>query len=150
MNFLKIFLSNEINEVDTLDVLSTGKIPDDCDTLVITTLKEDITEFERDEIIRYINKGGEILILNGADITGKNLPNYQEVLNQYGITLEQGVIFEGETSNMLYGYPDFIIEKVQSSSLTENLNMNLTVCLADAASIKYNKDKAEELKLEFE
>lgn len=147
---IKNSMKEDANEVETIDILTNGSIPEDCDTLVITTLKEDITEFERDEIIRYINKGGEILILNGADITGKNLPNYQAVLNQYGITLEQGVIFEGETSNMLYGYPDFIIEKVQSSSLTENLNMNLTVCLADAASIKYNKDKAEELKLEFE
>ena len=37
MNFLNMYLANEINEVDKLDVLSTGKIPDDCDTLVITT-----------------------------------------------------------------------------------------------------------------
>ena len=41
MNYLKTFLSNEVNEVKTLDVLSTGKIPDDCDTLVITTPSKD-------------------------------------------------------------------------------------------------------------
>ena len=143
-------MKEDANEVDKVDILTNGSIPEDCDTLVITTLAEDITEFERDEIIKYINKGGEILILNGADITGKSLPNYQEVLNQYGVTIEKGVIFEGEASNMLYGYPDFIIEKMQISSLTENLNMNLTVCLADAASIKFNNGRAEELKVKFE
>ena len=143
-------MQEDANEVDTVDILTQGSIPEECDTLVITTLAEDITEFERDQIIKYINKGGEILILNGADITGKSLPNYQEVLNQFGVTLENGVIFEGEASNMLYGYPDFIIEKMQSSSLTENLDMNLTVCLADAASIKLNEDKAKELNVEYE
>ena len=143
-------MEEDANEVDTLDLLTHGSVPEDCNTLVITTLSEDITEFERDEIIKYINKGGEILILNGADITEKNLPNYQDILNQYGITVEKGVIFEGNTSNMLYGYPDFIIEKMSNNSLTENLNMNLSVCLADSASIKLDADKAKELNVEYE
>lgn len=40
MTYLGIYLSNEVTEVDTLDVLSTGKIPDDCDTLIICTPKK--------------------------------------------------------------------------------------------------------------
>ena len=143
-------MEEDANEVGTIDLLTQGSVPEDCDTLVITTLSEDITEFERDEIIKYINKGGEILILNGPDIAGKSLPNYQNVLNQYGVNIEDGVIFEGNSSNMLYGYPDFIIEKMSNNSLTENLNMNLSVCLADAASIKLDTEKAEELKVEYE
>ena len=143
-------IQEDANEVDIVDILTAGNVPDDCDTLVITTLSEDITEFEKDKIIEYINKGGELLILNGADITNKTLANFQLVLDQYGITIEDGVIFEGDSSSMLYGYPDFIIEKMQHSSLTENLNMNLSVCLADAASIKLNKDKQDELNVEYE
>ena len=143
-------MEKDANEVATLDILTTGSVPEDCDTLVITTLAEDITVLEKDEIIEYINKGGEILLLVGPNITGKELTNFQEVLNQYGITIEEGVIFEGSTSNMLYGYPDFIIEKLQNSSLTENLNMNISVCLADAASIKFNEEKQEELNVEYE
>ena len=41
--------------------------------------------FEKDKIIEYINNGGEILLLMGPDITGKNLTNFQEILNQYEI-----------------------------------------------------------------
>lgn len=143
-------IQEDANEVDTVDILTVGGVPDDCDTLVITTLSEDITEFEKDKIIEYINRGGELLILNGADIKGKTLTNYQLVLDQYGITIEDGVIFEGDSSSMLYGYPDFIIEKMQYSSLTESLNMNLSVCLADAASIKLNTDKQDEINVEYE
>jgi len=143
-------MKEDANEVDVIDILSNGSVPEDCDTLIITTLKEDITAFEKDKIIEYINRGGELLILNGPDITGKNLVNFQEVLNQYGITMEQGIVFEGDSSSMLYGYPDFIVEKMQSSSLTAKLNMNLSVCLPDAASIKFDDDKKEELNIEFE
>lgn len=143
-------MEEDANEVDTVDILTAGSVPEDCDTLVITTLSEDITTMEKDKIIEYINKGGELLLLVGPNITGKSLENFQEVLDQYGITIEEGVIFEGNSSNMLYGYPDFIIEKMQSSTLTEKLNMNLNLCLADAASIKFNEDKAEELNVEYE
>lgn len=143
-------MKEEANEVDTIDILSAGNVPEDCDTLVITTLAEDITTFEKDKILEYINRGGEILLLNGPNIEEKNLNNFQEILNQYGITIENGIIFEGSSSNMLYGYPDFIIEKIQSSSLTQKLNMNLSVCLADAASIKFNEEKKEELNVEYE
>ena len=147
---LTYLMEKDANEVKILDILTTGSVPEDCDTLVITTLAEDITVFEKDKILEYINKGGEILLLIGPNITGKDLTNFQEVLNQYGLILEEGVIFEGSASNMLYGYPDFIIEKLQNSSLTEKLNMNISVCLADAASIKFNQEKQEELNVKFE
>lgn len=143
-------MKDDANEVDTLDILTAGAVPEDCDTLVLTTLKEDITPFERDKINEYINRGGEILLLCGPNLSGKTLTNFQEILNQYGITIENGVIFEGETPNMLYGYPDFIIEKLQYSSLTEKLNMSLSVCLADAGSIKFNEDKLEEIGVTYE
>lgn len=143
-------IEEDVNEVDVLDILVTGEVPADCDTLVITTLSEDITEFEKDKIIEYINRGGKLLILNGADVKEKNLSNYQQILDLYGITIEEGIIFEGDTSNMLYQYPDFIIENMEYSSLTENIKMNLKVCLADATSIKLNTDKQEELNVEYE
>ena len=149
-NTIMGLIEEDANEVSAIDILTIGSVPEDCDTLVITTLSEDITTFEKDKIIEYINRGGEILLLNGPNIKGKNLINFQEVLNQYGIMIEDGVIFEGDSSSMLYGYPDFIIEKMENSSLTENLNMNLSVCLADAASIKLNTEKKEELNIEYE
>ena len=147
---LMYLMEKDANQVDTIDIFKEGSVPEDCDTLVITTLAEDITVFEKDKILEYINKGGEILLLIGPNITEKDLTNFQELLNQYGITLEEGVIFEGDMSNMLNGYPDFIIEKLENSNLTKNLNMNISVCLADAASIKLNQEKQEELNVEYE
>lgn len=143
-------MEKEANEVETLDILANGGIPEDCDTLVISTLKEDLTEQEKDKIIDYIKNGGELLLLTGPNINNVDLTNFQKVLDEYGITIEKGVIFEGSNANMVSGYPDFMIEKTESTSLTQKLNMTMSLCLVDAAKITFNEEKLEELKVEKE
>lgn len=143
-------MRKEANEVETIDILANGGIPEDCDTLVISTLKEDLTEQEKDKIIAYIKNGGELLLLTGPNINNVNLTNFQKVLDEYGITIEKGVVFEGSSANMVSGYPDFVIEETGSTSLTQNLNMTMSLCLVDAAKITFNEEKLEELKVEHE
>lgn len=143
-------LKNEANEVKTIDLLIEGTVPEDCDCLVITTLKEDITEGERDKIIEYINRGGELLLMCGVNLTDVDLGNFQAVLDQYGIILGKGAIFEGSTSNMLSGYPDFIVEEVLYNSITKNINMSINACFADAVPIIIDENKLDELGVEYE
>ena len=71
MNYLNMYLGNEINKIKTLDVLSVGKIPDDCDTLVITTPSKDFDDIATNAIVDYINSGKNILWLNSAMTTQK-------------------------------------------------------------------------------
>ena len=71
MNYLNMYLKNEITEIDSLNVLSSGKIPDDCDTLVITTPSKDFDDIATNAIIDYINTGRNILWLNGAQVEKK-------------------------------------------------------------------------------
>lgn len=143
-------MENEANEVETVDILANGGIPEDCDCLVISTLKEDLTEQEKDKIIEYIKNGGEMLLMCGPNINDVSLSNFQKVLDEYGITIEKGVIFEGNNANMVSGYPDFIIEGTQSTSLTKNLNMTMNLCLVDAAKITFQEENLEELGVEHE
>jgi len=143
-------IKNEENEEETIDILANGKVPEDCDCLVISTLKEDLTEQERDRVLEYISNGGEILLLCGPNITNVVLTNFQAVLDQYGITVSNGVVFEGSSSNMMAGYPDFILAKTQDTSLTEGLNMSMNLCMVDAAKITFNEDKLSELGVQYE
>ena len=143
-------IQKESNEVETLDILAKGEIPADCDCLVISTLKDDLTQQETDKILEYIKNGGELLLMCGSNITDINLTNFQKILDEYGINIEKGVIFEGSSANMMAGYPDFIIEKVQSTSLTQKMNMTMNACFVEAAKITFNEDKLEELGVEKE
>ena len=48
---IKEDISAESNEVNTLNILTTGSIPENCDCLVITTLQDDLSEMEKDKIV---------------------------------------------------------------------------------------------------
>lgn len=148
MNFLKMFLSNEINEVDTLDVLSTGKIPDDCDTLVITTPSKDFDDVATNAIIDYINSGRNILWLNSALTTSKDMPNVNKILAMYGVNpFEVGVIRETNASKMVTNSPDLIIPEVQSSKVTKDIYNTTGVIFVNATKINVNEDNLSELKV---
>ena len=75
MYMLSIYLGNEVNETNTLDILSVGKVPDDCDTLVITSPSKDFDDVATNAILDYINKGGNILWMNAAIATEVDFPN---------------------------------------------------------------------------
>ena len=130
-------------------------MPEDCDVLVISTLSEDLTDLERDEIIKYIKNGGEILLLQDPGVTiskDYNLPNFQKVLDEYGISIEKGIILETDAQKMIQGAPNFIINDVTlNSSITKNAGMNISACFINAGAINFEKpEKMEELGVDVE
>ena len=143
-------LQDESNDVDYVDILTTGEIPSDCDCLVITTLDQDLSELERDKIIDYINNGGKILMLTSQNMLDVDTPNFDQVLEQYGITLGYGAVLEQDSSKMLQDSPNMIIEDV-SASFMSKLDMKIKMCLINAGKIQFAADdKLEELGVTYE
>lgn len=136
-------LSDEANEVEDLDLLTKGSIPDDCSTLVITTLSEDIKDIERDAILNYIKKGGKIILFSDANVTKISMPNFQKVLDEYGISISEGILLEQDKNKMLYSSPSAIIVTVsQGTSITEDINMETSACFINSGKINF-KDSEE-------
>ena len=122
MYYLSIYLENEITEVDTLNILSTGNVPDDCDTLVITSPSQDFSNEAKTAIIDYINRGGNILWLNAAMAVSADLPNVNEVLALYGVNpFDVGAIRETDSSRMVVNSPDLVIPSLGYSKITEDI-----------------------------
>ena len=129
-------LLSEGNEFETVDLLSKGKVPDDCDVLIITTLKEDITQAEKDYIIDYIKNGGDILLLSDPNINKLELPNFQKVLDEYGISISEGILLEGDSSRRIANYPNMILTNIGSgTSITRNLETGMNLCLVTQGKI---------------
>ncbi len=143
-------LQDESNEVDYVDILTTGEIPSDCDCLIITTLEQDLSELERDKILDYINNGGKILMLTSQNMLDVDTPNFDQILEQYGVTLGYGAVFEQDTSKMLQDSPNMIIEDA-SASFMSKLDMKIKMCLINAGKIEFAADdKLEELGVTYE
>ncbi len=145
--YLNVYLQNEITEVDTLNILSTGNVPEDCDTLVITSPSQDFNNEAKTAIIDYINRGGNILWLNAATAVSTDLPNVNEVLALYGVNpFEVGVIRETDSSRMVANSPDLVIPNLGYSDITEDIYSD-GVILANPTKININEEGLEDLKV---
>lgn len=136
--YLENSLTEEVNEVEYLNLLTAGSVPQDCKLLIITALAEDIDTKEKDEILKYINNGGEILLLLDANLEKTKMPNFQKILDEYGVKNSEGFIIEGDSSRMVSGAPSYIIAPINSSSeLVKNVNMELSVCMMTAGKLTF-------------
>lgn len=145
MYYLSVYLEKEVTEVDTLNILSTGNVPDDCDTLVITSPSQDFSNEAKTAIIDYINRGGNILWLNAAMAVSADLPNVNEVLALYGVNpFEVGVIRETDSSRMVANSPDLVIPNLGYSKITEDIYSD-GIILANPTKVNINEDGLEDL-----
>lgn len=138
MYSFKQILANEANEVEDLDLLIKGDIPEDCSLLAITSLDEDIEVVEKDAILKYIKNGGKIVLFADANVTKIKLPNFQKVLDEYGISISEGILIEQDTDKMLAGSPSAIIVTVNAgTSITQGINMYTNACFINSGKINF-------------
>jgi hypothetical protein len=144
MGTINTYLANEAYTVNTLNLISAGSVPADCDLLAILNPTTDFAESERDAIINYINAGGNILFTTDISLNGISaLPNVKSVLDLYGIEVDNaGYIFEQDSSKMASGAPYIIIPDVSSSnSITEDIYTDGYLLLPYAGRIIYKSDE---------
>ena len=147
MSYLSMYLSNEVTQFDTLNLITQGEIPQDCDTLVIFSPNKDFDEIATNAISEYINKGGNILWFNMAITSKENFENVNKVLALYGIKpFEVGYIKETGASKMMSGASSIIIPEINYSIITKNIP---EVLLVNSTKINFVEDEElENLKVE--
>lgn len=128
MNYLSTYLGNEVTQSKTLNILTAGNIPEDCDTLVITSPSKDFDDIATNAITDYINKGGNILWFNLVVTEKQDMPNVNKILKLYGVNpFEVGVISETDNSRMMSGAHNVIIPSTNYSTITKNIPAALFV-----------------------
>lgn len=147
LNYLKMYLQNEIMNINTVDLLSKGSVPDDCDTLVILTPEKDFEDVVANSIIKYINNGGNVLWFNFSYGTEKKLPNVNKVLEIYGVKpFSVGYIMETDASKMISGAPYMVLPNVNSTDVTKKTN---TTMFVQPTKINFfETEKLNELKID--
>ena len=144
MTLLKTYLELENFEITELDLLKVLSVPEDCDTLMIASPSKDITEFERDELKKYIDKGGDIFWLCNPYSSEKETPNLDSVLDLFGVKMRQdGFMLEQNKSRMIMSAPDLILPSIGYSQATSEIS---TVLLLDSGRLEIaDDDKLTEL-----
>ena len=146
LSILAQYLENEVLTYEKLNILTTQEVPDDCDTLIITTPNKDFDKIVADSIIKYIKKGGNILWFNGVSVEDQNFENVNRVLSQYGVnSFEKGLIYETNPSNIVLNSQICFMPTVENTEILKDVNANSGVIFLSATKININTDKLEEL-----
>ena len=143
MEQLKVYIENDVNDVNSLDLL-TSDMPETCDVLVIANPTSDFTDLETEKIQNYINNGGNIMWLQDpyafTQLQGE-LTNVNKILSQFGISFSNGVVCEQSSSNMLVNSPDLIIPKMTYNDIVKDLYTDGMIALLDAGRITNVSDE---------
>ena len=81
-------------DIKSLNLLTEGSVPDDADCLFIDSPSTDFSSDEKDAIIEYLENGGKAIIF--SDYTTEDMPNFDAILENYGVQRTEGVVFEGD------------------------------------------------------
>ena len=146
MASLAKYLEDEVLTYEKLNILNKKEVPSDCDTLIITTPNKDFDDLTTDAIIKYINKGGNILWFNGIYDTDVNYKNVNKVLSQYGVkAFEKGIVYETDTDK-IFGQVTCFAPEIADTDVLKGIKNGAAVLLF-ATKINIDEEKLESLKV---
>lgn len=107
-------------EIKSLNLLSEETVPDDAECLFIFAPATDLTKEEADKIISYLENGGKALII--SNYTDEDMPNFESVLENYGVQPVDGIVLEGNTDNYVSQNPYYLLPNIESGDITSELS----------------------------
>ncbi len=119
-------------ELKSLNLLSSGAIPEDTECIFIYAPETDLTAQEAAQITQYLANNGKMLLI--TDYNSSELPNLMSVMKEYGVSTIDGVVMEGATDRCLSGYPYYILPYASDKSdITKQFNDNSSFVLMPLA-----------------
>lgn len=107
-------------EISDLSLLTVDEIPEDADAILIYAPQSDISPEEADMLSQYVTDGGKLLVLSGPVEDGE-LTNLHSILTAYQITMQEGIVVEGDREHYGFGYPYVLLPDLNSSPVTDSL-----------------------------
>ena len=114
-------LERENIEVNTFSLLNVDEIPEEADCLMIYGPTSDISTEERDMLADYVADGGKLLVMAGP-VEDATLENLNSLLEDYGVTVNDGIVVEGDREHYAFQSPVALMPDMNSSDITDSLS----------------------------
>lgn len=110
-------ISKENIELKTINLLQYDEIPEDASGILLMAPATDLSTDDADKIITYLQNGGKALIT--VNLTEEELPNFDRVLEAYGVTNTYRMIVESDRSSY-YQSPYYLLPEIQYTEATSD------------------------------
>ena len=112
-------VAKENIEIKSLNLITAGSVPEDASCIMINAPRTDISADEAEAILTYLKDGGRALLVSGY--TSEDMPNFDSILSEYGVTIDQGVVLDGDSGHYISGNPLYLVPEIQSCDATGSL-----------------------------
>lgn len=141
---IKTAIGHQNMDVESLSLLTSGSVPDDCDCLLIAAPQSDLSADESKAIQDYLAAGGSLYLM--TDYNGPTLTNLMALMENYGVSGVTGVVMEGDMNKCVKNYPYFVLPTIGSHDITKPLTGGSYYVLMPAAhGIKVLDDHSDTL-----
>ncbi|MDE7423161.1 MAG: GldG family protein [Lachnospiraceae bacterium] len=131
---LQEYIKNSNITLEELSLATGGGVPEDASCIAIIAPKSDLNDTETKAVSKYLEAGGNAMIFGSE--TNKELPNFNSLLEQYGVTMEEGIVYEGDANYAMTDSPTYIVPKVETHDANSIVNENNGyILMTDAKSI---------------
>lgn len=126
--YKELLESNNFN-VEAVDAAAINSMPEKCDVVVIIQPDTDFSASELELLDNFLYNDGNLrrtlIYVGGA--SSKALPNLNEFLNDWGIKVSEGKLFETSGDYSLSGDPTTVLMRSTYGSLVSSENAPITV-----------------------
>ena len=120
--FSTTFLSGfekENVEYETINLMDLEEIPDTAAGVVINGATSDFSKDDTEKVLNYLKNGGKVILVTG--LTDNETPNLDSILDYMGLTVADGIVLEGNTSNY-YRIPYYLLPETGYSTYTSGIS----------------------------
>lgn len=107
-------------ECETLSLLSLESMPEDAAALLINAPASDLGDDETELLISWLQSGGNVVLLTDYIEEGK-MPNLLKVTEAMGLTVQSGIVIEGNRDMRVSRYPHYILPDMTDHEITDAL-----------------------------
>lgn len=119
-DYVTEMLEQDNLQVESLSLLTLDSIPEDADAIILHAPATDLSEDEATLLIDWLHSGGR-MVLTTEQVSAEKMPNLLKVTAAMGLTVENGLVVEGDSQMHLARYPHYLLPDVTSHEITSAL-----------------------------
>lgn len=130
-------------ECETINLMNYDAVPEDAKCVLIHAPESDFSKEDADKVIDYLKNGGKVIIT--SDYTGEKLPNFERILQEFGMEFQEGYAVENDSENY-YKSQTYLLPEVAYAQETQGLTDEYTYLLVPfAQGIGISDEESEDV-----
>lgn len=118
-------LDNSGVTMQDLNLLTTDTVPEDAAALLINDPQADLSALDAAAIKTYLENGGNLFVTTDLTV---DTPNLDALLAEYGMTRQEGLVIENDSSYYAYRYPQtYLLPSLSSNDITAGITDGMHV-----------------------